>query len=153
MRWKVYTDRSGIDGMIGAAAVLYLATDHMVYEGEGVGISLGLGLLWAERELKGEVTIMVDSQAAIKAMVNFMTTPSHYIWDNIHQHAATVQRKHPDSRLTIPWAPGHHDILGNERADEELKKASQEGSSPPNTIPPAYCGRVLPHSLSAREQQ
>ncbi|KAJ6459861.1 hypothetical protein C8R45DRAFT_1180601 [Mycena sanguinolenta] len=109
-RWKAYTDGSGIDGMIGAAAVLYrdgeevrssrlrlgLDTDHTVYEGEGVGISLGLGLLWAEREIEGEATIVVDSQAAIKATANFVSTPSHYIWDTIHRHAATVQRKHPN---------------------------------------------------------
>ncbi|KAJ7196021.1 hypothetical protein B0H12DRAFT_980669, partial [Mycena haematopus] len=53
----------------------------------------------------------------------------------------------------IRWTPGHRDILGNERADEEARKASQKGSSPPNTIPPSYRDRVLPRSLSARKQQ
>ncbi|KAJ6469852.1 hypothetical protein C8R45DRAFT_766206, partial [Mycena sanguinolenta] len=100
-----------------------------VYEGEGVGISLGLGLLWAEHGIEGDVTITVDSQAAIKATNNPHSTPSHYIWDTVHRHAATVQRKHPDIQATIHWRSGHRGIAGNERVDEDAKRASQEGSS------------------------
>ncbi|KAJ7191575.1 ribonuclease H-like domain-containing protein [Mycena pura] len=165
-RWKVYSDGSGIDGKIGASAVLYrdgqeirvsrlqlgADTDHTVYEAEGIGISLGLGLLWAERCVEGDVTIAVDSQPAIKATTNRRPTPSHYIWDDIHVHAAAVRRKHPEARITIRWTPGHRDVLGNERADEEAKKAAQEGSSRPGAIPPIYRNRVLPVSRSARKQ-
>ncbi|KAJ6602891.1 hypothetical protein DFH09DRAFT_1069252 [Mycena vulgaris] len=119
-RWKVYSDRSGIDGKIGAAAVLYRDdveirtsrlqlgddTDHTVYEGEGVGENLGLGLLWAERDVEGDATIIIDSQPAINATTNTRSIPSHYIWDTLHRHSATVQRKHPDVRITTSAKPG-----------------------------------------------
>ncbi|KAJ6619907.1 hypothetical protein B0H10DRAFT_1628135, partial [Mycena sp. CBHHK59/15] len=80
-------------------------------------------------------------------------TPSHYIWDAIHRHAAAVQRKHPGARITIRWTPGHRDVPGNERADEEAKKAAQEGSSEPGSIPPSYRDSTLPLSRSAWKQQ
>lgn len=55
--------------------------------------------------------------------------------------------------ITIRWTPGHRDVPGNERADEEAKRASQEGSSEPDTIPPYYRSRCLPRSRSAVLQQ
>ncbi|KAJ7146803.1 hypothetical protein C8R44DRAFT_550782, partial [Mycena epipterygia] len=56
-------------------------------------------------------------------------------------------------RLTIRWAPGHRDIVGNERADIEAKRAAQEGSSESTSIPLSYRDRILPWSRSARKQQ
>ncbi|KAJ7101791.1 hypothetical protein C8R44DRAFT_552232, partial [Mycena epipterygia] len=53
--------------------------------------------------------------------------------------------------LTIRWAPGHRDIPGNERADEEAKRAAQEGSSDLDDIPGPY-RPTLPISKSAVRQ-
>ncbi|KAJ7123400.1 hypothetical protein C8R44DRAFT_564880, partial [Mycena epipterygia] len=53
--------------------------------------------------------------------------------------------------LTIRWAPGHKDITGNERADQEAKRAAQDGSSPIKDIPTVFRGR-LPYSKSAIKQ-
>ncbi|KAJ7133571.1 ribonuclease H-like domain-containing protein [Mycena epipterygia] len=151
-RWKVYTDGSGIDGKIGVSAVLYRdgvkvrtsrkrlgsARHHTVFEGEGVGGNLGLGLLWAEPNVEGDTTIAVDSTPAIDATASTQSNPSHYIWDLWHKHARIVQRKHLQIRITIRWCPGHRGIDGNERADVEAKKAAQEGSSESTSIPSAF---------------
>src|SRR5277367_5381665 len=77
-RWKVYLDGSGIEGMIGEGAVLYkdgrvkrtrrlrLGSDkhHTMYEGEGIGMVLGLQLLKEEQEeINDGVPMGVDNQA------------------------------------------------------------------------------------------
>ena len=60
---KVYSDGSGIDGKIGSSVVLFrgevkrklryqlgLDKHHTVYEGEGIGMVLGLELMRTERQ-------------------------------------------------------------------------------------------------------
>ncbi|KAJ7603006.1 hypothetical protein DFH06DRAFT_924600, partial [Mycena polygramma] len=57
-----------------------------------------------------------------------------------------------DATITIRWAPGHIGISGNERADEEAKKAAQAmDSSHPDDVPPELRGD-LPWSKSAIRQ-
>ncbi|KAJ7655712.1 hypothetical protein DFH06DRAFT_903590, partial [Mycena polygramma] len=54
--------------------------------------------------------------------------------------------------ITVRWAPGHIGIAGNERADEEAKKAAQgKDSSNLEEIPPELHGE-LPWSKSAVRQ-
>ncbi|KAJ7138918.1 hypothetical protein C8R46DRAFT_816412, partial [Mycena filopes] len=57
-----------------------------------------------------------------------------------------------DAVVTVRWAPGHVGIPGNERADEEARKAAQIGSSPERDIPTVFRG-VLPWSKSAIRQR
>jgi ribonuclease HI len=165
-RWKVYTDGSGMEGMIGAGAVLYkdgrvkdtrrlrLGSDkhHTVYEGEGIGMVLGLQLLKEEREeISGRIPMGVDNQAAIITTGNNYPGPAHYIWDQFHKELGNVLRNQLNLDIVIRWTPGHEDIAGNERADEEAKKAAQEGSSPLNKLP-RYLKKTLPKSKSALRQ-
>jgi ribonuclease HI len=165
--WKIYTDGSGIDGRIGASAVLFHkgeerasmrlclgeATHHTVFEGEGVGGCLALALLRKQANVEGPVTIIVDSQPAILATSNASPTPSHWIWDAWHTQLTALAKKHPRAVVTIRWAPGHIGIVGNERADEEAKRAAQrEDSTSQMAIPKIFRGD-LPWSRSAVRQE
>jgi len=166
-RIQVYSDGSGIRGKIGAAVVLYkdgrlkgtrrlqLGSDkhHMVYEGEGIGMILGLlQLIREEREeINGMVPMGVDNQAAIMVTSNIRPGPSHHIWDTFHQQLNATLCAHSGLDLLVCWMPGHVDIVGNERADEEAKKAAENGSSPKNRLPwPLQ--KPLPKSKSAVRQ-
>ncbi|KAF7363687.1 RNA-directed DNA polymerase from transposon X-element [Mycena sanguinolenta] len=164
--YKVYTDGSGIDRRIGASAVLFkdgreigalqlfLGDDdqHTVYEGEGIGGCLAMALLLKLDNLQGPVTIVVDNQAAVRAILARTPLPSHWIWDVWHGLAAALARRHPNAHVTVRWSPGHVGIIGNERADEEAKRAAQgRNSSPQQHIPHRIRGE-LPWGRSAVQQ-
>ncbi|KAJ3884486.1 hypothetical protein GG344DRAFT_9189, partial [Lentinula edodes] len=53
-----------------------------------------------------------------------------------------------DATVTISWIPGHVGAEGNERADEEAKKAASGRSSRKERLPPQL-QRPLPHSQTA----
>jgi ribonuclease HI len=161
---RVYSDGSGIEGMIGAAAVLYRngqmekvkryrlgpARHHTVYEGEGIGMILGLELIREEREeLEGMVPLGVDNQAAIVVTGSIKPAPSHYIWDAFHRQLNYMLAEHRDMDLLVRWTPGHADIKGNEQADEEARKAAAEGSS---RRLPRFLKKPLLKSRSAMKQ-
>ena len=56
--------------------------------------------------------------------------------------------------LTARWAKSHIGIAGNERADEEAKKAAQGESSPDRLLPELLrSGTRLPYSTSALKQR
>lgn len=163
---KLYTDGSGIEGKIGAAAVLYrdgvlksrrrmclgMEKHHTVYEGEGVGMILGLELLREEVHVEGLLPMGVDNTAAITATHAINPGPSHYIWDIFHRRITMVYNKHKEMTLLVKWVPGHVGIVGNERADEEAKKAATDGSSPLRKLP-APLRKTLPWSKSATRQE
>ena len=82
---RVYSDGSGYEGGIGAAALLYIndrlvrslrfylgtSLEHTVYEAEGVGILMGVHLLHGlSRQLTHSTVLGSDSQAAIRALGN-----------------------------------------------------------------------------------
>ncbi|CCA76851.1 hypothetical protein PIIN_10836 [Serendipita indica DSM 11827] len=95
----VYTDGSGMEGMIGAGAVLYrdgvrirsarflLGEDmeHTVHEGELVGIALGVQLAKMERIVIPHIKISLDNQAAIQGMENVSAKAGQHIIRKIHR--------------------------------------------------------------------
>ncbi|CAK5279173.1 unnamed protein product [Mycena citricolor] len=168
-KWKVYTDGSGIDGQIGAAAVLYhngtikaiarkyMGTDdqHTVYEAEGIGLNLAIGLIAEQRDLQGSVSIYADNTSAIDATRSRMPNPSHYIWDALDSATTRLRQIKPTVEITIRWSPGHMDILGNEKADEEAKAAAMSRTTNPRRTDPLLHKSLhgtLPFSKSANVQ-
>ncbi|CAK5270117.1 unnamed protein product [Mycena citricolor] len=129
------------------------AAHHTVYEGEGIGLNLAVGLLRAQQNVEGNVSVFVDNTAAIMATHNTTSAPSHYIWDALHEALEQLHETHPRARVTFKWAPGHKDIQGNEAADEEAKKAADPGTQSDGD---AYLRRplrgTLPRSKSATIQ-
>jgi hypothetical protein len=72
-----------------------------------------------------EARMGVDNQAAIMSAGSGKPTPGSYIVDRIHASYQRVKEQHRRLEFTIGWVPGHRGIPGNERADEEAKKAAE----------------------------
>src|SRR6202522_577188 len=165
---KIYTDGSGKEGHIGAAAVLYhgfrvprtarfhvgSSNEHTVFEGESIGQVLGLKQFQnTYRNLNGvEVSLCVDSQAAIKRHNSWAKSPADYIFEEIHKLAREIMSAYPNVKLKIRWTPGHMRIQGNETVDTEAKKAADNPEANVNTRF-GILVRSLPVSRSAHRQK
>jgi ribonuclease HI len=166
---RAYSDGSAVDGGVGGAAVLmrgdvvvrkrrfHLGSDkeHTVYEGELIGMILAVELLKEEGGI-GTMALGVDNQAAIAATGAFNSKPGHYLMDIFHDDLRKLIPTHDQRKLIVRWAPGHHDIPGNEAADEQAKIAARGDSS--ETLPKSLTDKngapiILPTSKSALNQQ
>ena len=125
---------------------------HTVFEGEGIGLILGLELIREEEEAEGMVTIGIDNTAAISATHAIKPSVSHYIWDTFHRRVAMLYNRHKGVDVLVKWVPGHMGILGNEKADEEARKAALEGLSPADKLP-APLRKTLLRSKAATRQE
>jgi ribonuclease HI len=166
---RIYSDGSGIEGNIGAAAVLYHRKDgittkqilrfclgpetrHTVYEGEVVGEIMAQELLYkAARGFGRRVSMYVDNQASIISTQSIKPTPGHYLLDILHNKVARSKKKFRSIDITIRWIPSHLDVEGNEQADEQAKRAAKGDSSPIHRLP-AELRNALPDSISAIKQ-
>jgi ribonuclease HI len=130
----IYTDGSGIEGNIGAAAYapkiqaanhqyLGLDTTANVFTAELIAIKLAIGILDEKIHSPPNCSIYADSQADIKALEKPFRQSGQYILVKILAAIEDVKcRKSTD--LLLDWVPGHRGIPGNEKADEEAKKAA-----------------------------
>jgi len=168
---KVYCDGSGIDGNIGAAAVLYRRgrprprilryhlgsiANHTVYEAEAVGLTLAAQLLSLEDDLTYPASIYVDNQATMRSGDLFSTKSGHYLIDHFRRIIKELKRTSKDHnfKVKVHWISGHDGVEGNERADQEAKKAArdQRDNSATHRLPPYLQKGVLPSSVSALKQ-
>jgi len=114
----VFSDRSGHEGAIGTAAVLYRGSvekkatkkfmgsedRHMVFKAELPGMSMAVELIKNERQIR-TLTLGVDSQAALRAIRNRRATPGQYLVESFHEQIKAVQRKHPGIKIMLRWRP------------------------------------------------
>jgi len=165
---KIYTDGSGQQGRIGAAAVMthgfrpakearyYLGpeTKHTVFEGECIGQILALRLLQQSGiNLNGTaVMIATDNQATILAHRGRKQQPGSYLINEADRMLRCIKKKWPTVDITLRWVPGHEGVEGNEKADKEAKMAA-EGEHKNKRAGFGLLAKGLPASKSATLQR
>ena len=142
----LYTDGSGIEARIGAAAIVDLKDQHThsqmgddststVYAAELRAIEMALAMVlestepWAG-QMKNGVVIFADNQAALKALRR-PRMPSGQVYlegclDLIRRLAGR------GSWTELRWIPAHQEVIGNEIVDQHAKEAAREPERPQN---------------------
>jgi hypothetical protein len=168
---RIFSDSSGIEGMIGAAAVLYHLTNgnqitkhtlryclgpetkHTKYEGEVIGEILAQHLLLNETCGFGRhASMYIDNQASIMATQSISPAPGHHLLDILHDKVACTRKKHRNIRITAHWIPSHKEVEGNEEADRQAKRAVKGDADSPLHRLPNKMHTPLPNSKSAIQQ-
>ena len=132
------------------------ARHHTVYEGELVGMGLGVELLRKERNVR-LATLYIDNQASIQSTNLHRAALGHYLIDHVHSQMEQIFQRTPKLHFAIWWIPGHKWIQGNEVADNAAKEAAQTSSSHNVVLPACFKKRsqwsefwiqclLLPHS-------
>ena len=164
---RVYTDSSSHGRRVGALAVLTrqgkedcvlrlclgTSTQHTVLEAEMVGLLLGVHLIATEKRNHKSCALGLDNQGVIRALDSELTNPGHHILAEALRITTHLQKKcsNANYNLTIRWTAGHIGIKGNEKADQEAKRATDGHSSNAKDLP-KYMRKKIKHNISALRQ-
>ena len=61
------------------------SASHYLYQGEGIGLILGVELIGEEEGVNGMVMIGISNIVAISTMHTIKLNLSHHIWDLFHR--------------------------------------------------------------------
>ncbi|KAF5322573.1 hypothetical protein D9619_001116 [Psilocybe cf. subviscida] len=171
-RFKIYTDGSGINGQVGAAATLYEGnqqeptairhyhlgptTKYTTYDAEWIGLLLAVWLITTVLEQGrigiSNISVYVDNQSVIKTLDNTRPGPAQHITDAFQTIAESTRTKGPRiKKFDIKWISAHSEVARNERVDEEAKAAAAGSTSPEDNLPEKL-QQPLPYSKSALVQ-
>ena len=162
--FKAYSDGSGFNDGVGAAAILYKkgrftpinklkiylgpTTDHNTYEAELIGVILALWMIDKYPGTLGKkVSLFIDNQAVITSFANPKATSGQYLI----RHINTIVNKLMCD-LDVHWISSHSKVLGNEKVDELAKDAANGRSDSRMRLPP-FLRNTLPVSTSATKQE
>lgn len=126
-------------------------SEHTVFEGEVVGIVLALDIIRQEPRIK-KATILLDNQAAIKAVHKQGPQPGQYLIHLFQSELDKLLTAKPHLSIHLAWIPGHSGVEGNEWADTEAKAAAEGNSTPLSRRIPALL-HTLPRSVAALKAQ
>jgi ribonuclease HI len=158
----VYTDGSGYQGMVGAAAIMTKQTsnsppnvaeyrrhclgtldNHTVFEGELLGTILALDIIHEKRRTTN-ATILLDNQAAIQALWQRRPSPGQYLVREFYAQINRLLEHNSCLSIKVGWVPGHKGNIGNELADKHAKTAALGDYAPPH-----HRSSLLEHPLPA----
>ena len=129
---KIYTDGSKLDGRVGAGfyaeypnnylkqAFFHLGIYSTVFQAEVLAISVVAKNLLLEKMHNQSIVVLVDSQAAIKALIK-CTVTSITVLNCIRNLNQLGKQNH----VSVAWIPGHAGVHGNEVADYVAKSGSK----------------------------
>jgi ribonuclease HI len=133
----VFTDGSGYEGGVGAAAVamkgrivgeqqqkhLGTESEHTVFESEVCGAILALDIIAGTPRLT-DTNIFIDCQPAILALASPKPQPGQYLLAAFHAILARLLRMRRTLKIRIHWVPAHVSIVSNEAVDACAKAAA-----------------------------
>jgi len=94
-----------------------------------------------------KVSLYTDNSSLIKAVKKAISTSGQHLVKKLRESANNLCCK-----LTIMWISGHSEVMGNEKADELAKQATEHRSSRLATLPPDI-RRGIPVSISAAKEE
>ncbi|KAI7943445.1 hypothetical protein MJO29_013289 [Puccinia striiformis f. sp. tritici] len=114
------------DGKMSLNAYLGRSETASNFECELMGLSLGMevGAALVRSSNIQSITLLSDSQAAIKRLQNPMAPkPGQYL---VHQIFEQLRALPTDISILVKWCPGHAGVPGNELADRKAGQAAEE---------------------------
>lgn len=173
---RLYSDGSCQNGYVGASAVLYRAqngiiinpvstlryrlgpdTEYSIWDAEAAGITMALWLLKGiDRLSHSSVSLYSDSQAVLRSIRAQRAKPGYHWIRGLTDLAETLfsggVSTNSSSRPKLNWIAAHKDVKGNEKADEEAKKAAAGETSRARLLPQSF-RTSLPPSVGATKHQ